>query len=120
MLKRIVPAIAAGLLCLGCAAPERITEGVYVGSNGGTLIVKRNYIDIDIPTTDKRVEPGGTRVFYEVKPNGSVGLWGSSTSSFITYVLTDWDWHWTGMEFQSKHREDGTVVIYTRQKQRPR
>jgi hypothetical protein len=116
---RAATAIAVLLCVAGCAAPERIPEGVYVGSNGGTLTVKRDYIDIDIPTNDKRADPGGTRCFYAVQPDGYVNLYGSSTSSYFMYVVDDWLWHWTGMEFQTKHREDGTVVTYTRQKQRP-
>jgi hypothetical protein len=119
MLIRAATAIAVLLWVAGCAASERITEGVYVSANGGTLTVKRDYIDIDIPATDKRADRGGARCFYEVQPDGSLKLYGSSNSSYFLFAVQEWDWHWTGMEFQTKHLRDGTVVTYTRQKQRP-
>jgi len=43
---RAATAIAVLLGVAGCAAPERIPEVVHAGSNGGTLKVKRDYIDM--------------------------------------------------------------------------
>jgi len=114
----------AGLALSGllgaCAAPERISAGTYAASNGGTLTVGRNYIDLELPTKDKITGSTWVRCFYEVRPNGSVSLFGASDSSYLINVVGDWDWHWTGMEIQSKNRRDGTVVTYAPVKERPR
>jgi hypothetical protein len=119
MLIRAATAVAVVLCVAGCASSERITEGVYTNANGGVLTVRGKYIDVQIPRKDSRPVDGGTRVIYDVRPDGGVHLYGSSNSEYYLNVVHDWEWHWTGMEIQTRSRSDGSVVMYTRQKQRP-
>ena len=108
----VAPALLLVTLA-GCAAPLRLPDGVYTSAEGaGTLTVKGDRVEVRIPANGASPYEYGD-YGYNLSRDGSVLFYGSSNSSYFVFVVTDYNWHWTGTGFESKSRRDGTTATFT-------
>ncbi|HEU4692465.1 MAG TPA: hypothetical protein VFS23_29085 [Vicinamibacterales bacterium] len=106
---KLIGVIAAALLLAACAAPVRIPDGIYGDGRGGTLTVRADRIEFQVPEVDSNYL---NRCTYRLSPSGTLQLGGSSNSPSYVFFVLDRNWRWTGTAIESRDRRDGTVVTY--------
>lgn len=112
-------ACLSSLLLLGCTSMPKggVPDGTYREVNGSrdALVIDGKQLSVYLPDLygNWRPSPDGREFSYQLNPDGSLRLWGSSNDAYFLAIINDCDWRWTGSAIECT-REGSAVTRFAR------